>query len=87
VDVKRGRFYPVANWNKKDILAYIKIHKLRIGRDSRAMGYSYPGIEQEALTGLKHHFPEDYGRVISWFPMAEAAVFRQENLREYVWKK
>ena len=87
VDTVRGRFYPVANWNKADITRYIKVHKLRIGRDSRAMGYSFPGLEQEAMTGLKRHFPKDYERVASWFPAIEAAVFRQENLKSYVWKK
>ena len=87
VDTVRGRFYPVANWNKADILRYIKVHKLRIGKDSRAMGYSFPGIEQEAVTELKRHFPRDYERIESWFPLLGAAVFRQENLKRYEWKK
>lgn len=87
VDTVRGRFYPVANWNKADILHYIKVHKLRIGKDSRVMGYSFPGIEQEAMTGLKQHFPKDYERMLEWFPLAGAMTFRQENLKRYEWKK
>ena len=87
VDTVRGRFYPVANWNKRDILHYIKVHKLRIGKDSRAMGYSFPGIEQEAITELKRHFPKDYERIERQFPLLGAAVFRQENLKHYEWKK
>ena len=87
IDPVRGRFYPVANWNKADVEHYIKIHKLRLGRDSRAMGYSFPGIEQEAMTGLHEHFPEDYRRMESWFPLVGTMVYRQENLKSYVWKK
>lgn len=87
IDPLRGRFFPVANWKKGDILHYIKVHKLRTGKDSRAMGYSFPGLEQEAITGLKQHFPEEYERIESWFPLIGAAVFRQENLKQYVWKK
>lgn len=87
IDVQRGRFFPVANWNKADILKYIEVHRLRIGKDSRKMGYSYPGMEPEALTALKRHFPQDYANVERWFPMAGAVTYRQENLRQYVKKK
>ena len=79
VDGKRGRFYPVANWRKRDVMQYIRIHKLRTGGDSRAMGFSFRGMEGNQLKALKDHFPEDYERLRAWYPMVDGAVWRYEK--------
>lgn len=78
VDAKRGRFYPVANWSKADIMRYIKIHKLRTGGDSRALGFSFRGMEGNQLKAVKDHFPDDYERLRKWYPMIDGAVRRYE---------
>lgn len=87
VDPKRGRFYPLANWNKRDVMSYIRFHHLRLGKDSRRIGYSFPGLEPEALSALSHDFPDDYARIESWFPMVGASVFRQERVSSDARKK
>lgn len=30
IDQKRGRFYPIAYWNKREVMSYIKHHKLKL---------------------------------------------------------
>ena len=79
VDAQRGRFYPVANWSKKDIFAYIKHHNLRIGKDSQVLGFSYRGLEGNQLHALKVHFPQDYEKIKKLYPLCEAGVKRYEQ--------
>ncbi len=79
LDAKRGRFYPVANWSKKDIFKYIKYHNLRIGNDSRVLGFSYRGMEGNQLYALKEHFPDDYEKIKKLYPFCEAGVRRFEH--------
>lgn len=81
VDVQRGRFYPVANWNEKQIRSYIKCHGLRYGRDSRVLGHSFTGIQEPAdMVMLRDRFPNDYERYASLFPGIEIEIFRHEHV-------
>ena len=79
VDAKRGRFYPVANWSKADIMRYIKLHNLRQGNDSRVLGFSFRGLEGRQLWAIKKHFPEDYEKLKALYPFCEGAVVRYER--------
>lgn len=78
VDVQRGRFYPVINWNKREILDYIKFHKLYLGTDSRAMGHSWKGLLGEDMLFLKENLPDDYEKVLKIYPFAAGLAKRCE---------
>lgn len=82
IDVKRGRFYPVAYWNKKEILKYIKYHNLYLGQDSKKLGFSFKSLEGKELAMLKQHFPDDYKKVLKLYPFAAAGVKRYEEYGE-----
>ena len=79
IDVQRGRFYPVAMWKKREIIDYIKFHNLYLGQDSKKLGFSFKSLWGKELAMLKHHFPEDYQKVIRLYPFAEAGVKRFEE--------
>lgn len=79
IDEKRGRFYPLAQWNKKEVLAYIKRNKLKIGDDSKVIGSSFNGLHGKYMLEIKKHFPEDYARLLKLYPFAEAGVRREEE--------
>ena len=79
IDYKRGRFYPVAWWNKQQVLDYIRVKKLYLGTDSRAMGTSFTGVDTKSFLFLKQHFPKDYEKALKLFPFAEGAVVRYEK--------
>lgn len=78
IDVKRGRFYPVAEWNKQDVLSYINQRRLYLGQESKRLGFSFRGLMPEDLLQIKHHFPHDYAKIQQWFPLVEASIKQYE---------
>ena len=79
IDVQRGRIYPVANWKKKDVIQYIKFHKLYLGQDSKKLGFSFKSLWGKELFMLKQYFPDDYQKILRLYPFAEAGVKRYEE--------
>lgn len=80
--VQRGRFYPVAEWKKQEIMDYIKFHKLFLSEDSRKLGFSFRSLAGNELAMVKHAFPEDYEKIIHLYPFAEAGVKRYEEYEQ-----
>lgn len=78
IDVQRGRFYPISAWNKREVLDYIKYHKLYLGQDSRKMGFSFKSLEGRELFMIKENFPNDYEKILNLYPFAAASVKRYE---------
>lgn len=78
IDYQRGRIYPISEWLKKDVLDYIKFHKLYLGADSRKLGYSWRSLQGDELVKIKYYFPDDYERILHLYPMAEAEVIKEE---------
>lgn len=76
IDVKRGRFYPVAYWKKREILDYIKFHKLYLPADSRKLGFSFCSLEGRELSIIQKHYPEDFKKIKHLFPYCEAGIER-----------
>lgn len=79
IDEKRGRFFPVAMWSKKEILDYIKFHNLYMGVDSRKLGFSFTAPVREELAMVKQYFPDDYEKLIRFYPFAEASLLHYEK--------
>lgn len=79
IDIKRGRFYPVSEWNKSEVLRYIQKSKLKLGLDSKKIGFSFRSLNGKELAIIKDIFPDDYQRILGLFPFAEASVKRFEE--------
>lgn len=78
IDIKRGRFYPVSLFTKADIVGYIKHHKLKVSPESNLLGHSFRSLMPDDLAVIKSYYPDDYKKIIDWFPFVEAGVFRKE---------
>ena len=78
-DATRGRFYPIANWTKADVLKYIKMRKLKLPKDSRELGFSFRSLMGKELSVIKRVYPSDYERILKMYPFAGAAVERYER--------
>ncbi len=72
IDDGRGKFYPVAYWNKKDIVDYIRIKKLKLGEDSYKLGFSFGEFNPKEIKVVKDYFPAEYERIKYFFPFIEA---------------
>lgn len=79
IDRKRGRFYPVAYWTKRNVLDYISKKRLKLGIDSKELGFSFKSLDGKELSLIKKRFPDDYRRILNLYPFAEAAVRRYES--------
>lgn len=79
IDEVRGRFYPIANFTKADVMRYIERHGLKVSPESQVIGHSFRSLHSEDLAAIKEHYPQDYERVLSWFPFADAGVFRNDT--------
>lgn len=82
IDVQRGRFYPVANFSKKDIYDYIKYHKLYLGEYNKIAGHSFGGLEWAELEIIRDRFPSDWEKFKNLYPFVEAALKRHEAYGE-----
>ena len=78
IDIKRGRFFPLAEWNKADVMAYIRQHGLHVGGESAKLGFSFRSLAGEDMAKIREAYPEDYERIRRWFPLVEGAVKRYE---------
>lgn len=82
IDQKRGRFYPIAEWNKKEVLTYIKRKRLLLPLDSRKLGFSFKSFLPQELLMVKHTFPDDYEKIKHMYPFVGATVKRLETYGE-----
>jgi 3'-phosphoadenosine 5'-phosphosulfate sulfotransferase (PAPS reductase)/FAD synthetase len=78
IDWKYKNLYPVADWSTKEILAYIKQHKLMLPQEYQS-GYKHDIAVPDGKTMLwiKHNMPDDYTRILARYPEFEAMVFRE----------
>lgn len=82
IDETRGRFFPLAYWNKKETLEYIRVKKLYLGGESRWLGHSFAEIQGRELAMIKKHYPSDLERVKNIYPLCEGAIRRYEQYGE-----
>lgn len=82
IDEKRGRFFPIANWTKADIVRYIERKRLKVAPEAAVIGHSFRSLRPSELAGLKSAYPEDFEKVARWFPFAEAAVMKHRLSNE-----
>ena len=74
------QYLPVGDWNKARVLERIRRARVRLPIDYRWFGRSFDGLDYRFLAPLKQHAPEDYRRVLEFFPLAEAELFRYERM-------
>lgn len=79
IDEKRGRFYPISHFTKKDVLAYIKARRLKLSPEYDVMGYSFRGIEPHDMVKIRERFPADFETIKRFFPFVEAGCYKYER--------
>lgn len=71
-------FCPVWDMDKADVVRVIADAGARLPVDYRIFGRSFDGIDFRFLYGIKRHWPEDYERILEFFPLAELELKRYE---------
>lgn len=78
INEQRGRFFPIADWSKPDIIAYCKHHKLKVAPEYRTLGFSFRSLADQDLWLIRRHYPEDFEAIRAWFPYCGVGVARYE---------
>ena len=76
---KRRRFlYPIWDWRIDDVAAIIKRHNVKLPRDYAVFGRTLAAFDYQYLKPLREYFPDDYQRLLDFFPLAELEIWRYE---------
>lgn len=76
----KGEYFPVWDWKKARLVQELAKSGVKLPIDYRIWGRTFDGLDARFLVPLKKHFPRDFARVLEWFPLAEADVFRAERM-------
>lgn len=74
-----GLVYPLAEWNQRDILAYMKQNGLPEPIRYSLKASSGAGFNLDCFLWLEKNFPQDLQRIYKVFPMAERILWEHHN--------
>lgn len=76
INPKTRSFMAVWDWNKARVLDEIRTSGVKLPVDYKIWGRSFDGLDTRFLVPLASAYPEDYRRILEWFPLAELEVLR-----------
>jgi hypothetical protein len=71
-------FWPVFDWTAQRLDDEITEAGVELPVDYELWGRTFDGVDLRFLKPLKERFPEDYAKVLEWFPLAELEILRSE---------
>ena len=79
VNDKRCTFYPVWDWKMDKVIEEITRNNVKLPIDYELFGRTFDGIYLLYLFNIKMRYPRDYARILEWFPLADAEIWRYER--------
>jgi 3'-phosphoadenosine 5'-phosphosulfate sulfotransferase (PAPS reductase)/FAD synthetase len=67
---------PVADWLKGEVMDRIKAAGVELPVDYDWFGRSFDGIDHRFLEPISRNAPDDYERILDWFPLADLELMR-----------
>jgi 3'-phosphoadenosine 5'-phosphosulfate sulfotransferase (PAPS reductase)/FAD synthetase len=83
INQKNKTFMPIWNWKKQQVFDFISSHKCELPVDYKLFGRSFDGIDYRFIKPIKDNFPDDYQRILDFFPLAELEIKRREFYQEH----
>lgn len=71
------RVSPIWDWRIADIRGTLAKHACPLPVDYDWFGRSFDGLDHRFLAPLREHAPDDYARILDWFPLADLEFFRR----------
>lgn len=81
INKAKKQYAPIWDWNKERVLTAIEKSGIKLSVDYQLFGRSFDGLDYRFLSQIKKHFPDDYKKILTWFPLAEAEVYRYERAK------
>jgi hypothetical protein len=82
INEKRKQFMPIWDWNKARLLEEMKKSGVKLPIDYKLFGRSFDGIDYRFLKPIKDNLPDDYQKIIEFFPLADLEIKRREYANE-----
>jgi hypothetical protein len=76
INYKSRSYSPVWDMKKDELIDTIRESGCLLPKEYRLWGRSFDGLDHRFLHGIKKHFPDDYQRILKWFPLCEAELMR-----------
>lgn len=67
----------VWDWRVADVRATLARHNCPLPPEYEWFGRSFDGLDFRFLDPIRRHAPDDYQRILDWFPLADLEVFRR----------
>lgn len=78
----KRKFHAVWDWNKDRLISEIRKSGISLPMDYKIWGRTLDGLGARWLLPLKDYYPEDYRRILDFFPLLEADCIRYARLIE-----
>ena len=78
INAKTLKFHPIWDWNMDRLVTEIEGSGAKLPIDYRLFGRSFDGIDYRFLEPIRRELPEDYFRILEYFPLAELEMKRRE---------
>jgi hypothetical protein len=78
--LRRKYYYGIWDWNVQQVADIIREHDVALPADYLHWGRTIAAFDYQFLKPLKEHYPADYERVKTWFPLIDAEMFRYEGM-------
>lgn len=76
IRAKQNTFFPVWNFRKADVMSLLARHNVTLPVEYSWFNRSFDGIDARFLVPIKLNRPDDYRKILEWFPLAELEVYR-----------
>ena len=77
---RRRYFYPIWDWNIEQVGRIILDSGVALPVDYELWGRTATDFTYPFLKGVRDHFPDDWRRILDWFPLADLELFRYEQV-------
>lgn len=77
-NARTNMIYPVYDMSRADLYAKLVETQTRLAPDYRLFGRSFDGIDYRFLQPIQQHYPDDYEKLLHWFPDIATVVARYE---------
>lgn len=74
--LKNRKVSAVWDWRKAEVMDRIAAEGIALPPDYEWFGRSFDGIDRRFLEPLSKNAPEDFARVLEWFPLADLELVR-----------
>ena len=75
----KGLVYPLADWTQKEVLTYMRQHRLPEPIRYSLKASSGVGFNEDCFLWLRENCPQDLERIYQVFPLSRIILFQHDN--------